>query len=340
MAEKSTLVDDLPPVAKSGNDNTSPSVTVVMPDNIDKQIKELGGETTASTEVPSDLTITGFQRATYFSFLGDSIIWGLVGMFFIAKAFKDKQTVQFATMAAYGGLLVAIGLMFFIYSKQFGGFLNGVGSEPSLALRGFGWMIFAPALFYVLSRAVRVPAQDKTLYLAMFGLAAGSFLFIGLSQLVSGQLEQIGLSVFPILFSASLALLLFMTLTSGTAGIRGGAKRGITVIAYSIMVGWLLYPILNLVSLMGDNPTLYNFLLNIVDLAVLGCVTYGLWETVTSRRDRIALKPSFRNRKGGGGKKYAGAPQPTAGATPRVGTVEGDGERKPGFKRPGAYSNN
>ncbi len=236
---------------------------------------------------------TAFTHATYYSFLGDAILWGCIGLFLFGKAFKDKAKVRFVSMATYGGLLIAVGFMFFILSKTYAGYIRGEAAEPGLGLRGFCWAVFAPVLFYVISRIIKVPAEDKKLYLTMFGLGSGIFLFIGLSHLVGGRMEQLGLSVFPFLFSASLTMLLFMTLGQGASALRGKLKQGVSIVVFMIIGGWFLYPVINLLSHLTENMTFYNFALNILDLVLLAGITYGLWETMSSRTDRILFKPSF-----------------------------------------------
>jgi len=357
MAEKSTLVDKLPPVAKADSPEKPESApaksatTSAAPaakqatkssDSPAPKASDPQDETTAMTGMPDapppEITISGMQKVTYYSFVGDAVIWGMLGVVLFGKAFKDKTKVRFVSMATYGGLLIAIGFMFFVNSKIYYQYLVGNADEPGFALRGFAWAIFAPVIFYVISRLVNVPASDKKLYLTMFGLASGIFLFIGLSHLVSGRLEQMGLSVFPILFSASLTLLLFLTLGTGASALKGKLKRGVSTVVFVIIGGWFLYPLINLLSHLSANLTLFSLLLNGLDLIILSGLTFGLWQSMSTRTDRIMFKPSF-----GRAKRSSSAPFPAAAPSPAAEEpAASDAENapaKPSFKRPKAPAN-
>lgn len=348
MAENSTLIEKLPPVSKAESPPkpTAPAKAAptaaqqtpatqkaqTAPTVVDENPKEAVATIGVDSSPPPELTISGMQKLTYYSFVGDAVLWGLVGLLFFGKAFKDKAKVRFVSMATYGGLLIAIGFMFFLNSKTYYRFLIGENAELGLALRSFGWAIFAPVLFYIISRLIKVPSSDRKLYLTMFGLASGLFLFIGLSQLVDGRLEQLGLSVFPFLFSASLTLLLFMTLGSGASALLGKLKHSVTVVVFTIIGGWFIYPIINLLSHLAPNVTLYSLLLNGLDFAILSGLTYGLWEGMSSRTDRILLKPSF-----GKARRSSGAPFPAAVSDRSAADPAAKPEPpkdKPSFKKP------
>ncbi|WP_309382862.1 hypothetical protein [Cerasicoccus frondis] len=289
------------------------------------------------TPPPPSVNSTALTHATYYSFLGDAIIWGCLGLFLFGKAFKDKAKVRFVSMATYGGLLVAVGFMFFVLSKSYAAFIRGEAAEPGLGLRGFCWAVFAPVLFYVLSRIIKVPAQDKKLYLTMFGLGSGIFFFIGLSHLFSGRMEQLGLSVFPFLFSASLTMLLFMTLGQGASALRGKLKQGVQVIVFMIIGGWFLYPVINLLSHLTGNMTIFSLALNLLDFVLLSGITYGLWESVSTRTDRILFKPSFGKAKNAP-KSPVAAGSEAAEDEPDLVVTRADKpappSAKPSFKRP------
>ncbi|GHC03192.1 bacteriorhodopsin [Cerasicoccus arenae] len=382
MAEKSTLVEKLPPLAKAESpvaaaptpppakpvvktpikpvapvaktNEKADTKTVASKPVAEKKEEPVAAVTVEETTPPAQVTATATEYATYYSFLGDAVIWGCMGLFLFGKAFKDKKKVRFVSMATYGGLLIAIAFMFFIYSKTYASFLRGETGQPTLAMRGFCWAVFAPVLFYILSRVIKVPAQDKKLYLTMFGLGSGIFLFIGLSNLVSGRLEQLGLSVFPFLFSGSLTLLLFYTLGRGASALQGKLKQGVSVIVFVIIGGWFLYPVINLLSHLTNSITLFSLALNLVDLVLLSGITFGLWESVSTRTDRILFKPSFGKAKRASASPFtdrvpAGAPAVTAkvsrGLDGKDSSASGssdvdDGKAKPAFKRPKNFTNN
>lgn len=361
MAEKSTLVEKLPPIAKaeapvvplppsstapaSGNNNNT-SVKAPIAQTAERKEESKPATATkadaqepvaavASTAVPPEATATVLQHVTYYTFLGDALIWGLLGVCLFGKAFKDKAKVQFVSMAIYGGLLVLLGMIYFIYSKEFAAYLFGEIGEPTLMIRALGWMLATPALFYVIARMIRVPAHDKKLYLAMFGLGGGLFLFIALSQLMSNRLEAAGLAIFPLLFAGSLTYLMFMTLGKGARSIRGKVKQSVSLIVYATTATFFVYPILTLLNCFAPNLTVYNLLLNFVDLAVLSCITYGLWGSMASSNERIAFTQSF-----GSVKRSSASPFPASEETVLTANQDEDPNNleatkaKPSLKRP------
>lgn len=366
MAEKANLVEKLPPVAKADSPPAQPTTpakpaptqptptpkpaakpaaktadTSTAAPTAEKKQDDVVATAQVESAPPSGLTITGMQKATYYSFVGDAVIWGLVGLVLFGKAFKDKAKINFVSMATYGGLLIAFGFLFFINSKTYYSYLVGENPEMALGLRGFGWMVFAPVLFFAISRLVKAPSSDKKFYVSMYVFAIGLFLFIGASQLMDGRLEQIGLSVFPILFAVSLAFLMYMSLGSSSAAFKGALKQKAPVVVYAIIGGWIAYSVINLLSHLAPNVTLYSLMLNGLDFAILGGLTYGLWGGMASGTEKIQLRPIFAK----AARRKSGAPFPKPvsdrGASVSTSSEETDsnGKPKPNFKKPKAPAN-
>ncbi|MBC2593346.1 hypothetical protein H5P28_03640 [Ruficoccus amylovorans] len=286
MAEKAVLVDKLPPVSTEVDDWTP----------------VLSGQATESTatavvEASSEpLTITPFDKLTYQSFLVDLVLFGLLGVFFLAQAFRRRAQVHFGEMVGFGIFLFVLAGSFFVAKSSFAEFLSGHSDTYNLVVRGACWTFLAPFLFVMLSRLIHVAKKDLPVYVVMFGMAAGVFFFIALSNLASvSQGLQLVFALGSFTCSASLIVMLFFTLGSlPEDDVPENLRRGVTVIVLVIACGWFLYPFLNLLSRFLPSSSLYPFLLNMVDLVTVVLIAYGFYQGAGRKAARIVMKPAFR----------------------------------------------
>ncbi len=296
MAEKAVLVDKLPPVRSKAD----------APAPVEAQQGEyktlLSGDTaqpvTTHTEepAPAEVTITAFDKLTYQSFLLDLIVFGLMGTFFLAQAFRRRAQVHFGGMVGFGVFLYVLAASFFIAKSGYAEFLRGESESYNLLVRGVCWTILAPFLFVMLSRLIHVAKKDLPVYIVMFGMAAGLFFFIALSNFGSmPQGFQLVFALGSFTCSASLIVMLFFTLGSlPEEDVPENLRRGVTIIVLVIACGWFLYPFLNLLSRFLPSSSLYPFLLNLVDLVTVGLIAYGFYQGAGHQAARIVMKPAFR----------------------------------------------
>lgn len=352
MAEKAVLVDKLPPVQKAKPApkpvapkpvvTEKPAVTTASkpapaPKPSPKVAAESKTATTAHTAEPQ-VTITPFESVTYHSFLVDLVIFALAGTFFVGKAFKSRVAVHFNAMIGFGVFLYVLAASFVISKSRFADFLRGEADTYNLLVRGVIWTILAPALFIMLSQLIHVSKKDRPVYILMFVVAAGLFLFIALSN-IAGLAQPVALilALGSFTCSAVLIIMLFFTLGSLPDEVPEHLKKGVTLIVLVIACGWFMYPFLNLLSRFVENSSLYPFLLNIVDLATVMLIAYGFYQGAGKKADRIVMKPAFR--------KAMVAPstmevqeveaadeeeEPVGGAS----ATYGDAPAKPTFRRP------
>ncbi len=294
MAEPGVLIDKLPP----SSSNPPPPTRVVTSPDLEAQLADPSAVNTV-TEVPYDgPTITGFQRLTYNSFILDLVVFGAVGMFFFAQAFRKRAEVHFNAMLGYGVFLFILAFSFFLGKGLFRDFLWGESESYSLFTRGVTWTILAPLLFFMLSRLIHVTKKDKPIYGLMFLIAAGLFLFIALSNIEGlARPAALFLSLGSFTCSAALIIMLFLTLGSLPEDVPAHLRRGVTTIVVTIACGWFLYPFFNLLSQFMENSSLYPLLLNLVDLVTVGLITYGYYQGAGKKSDRIVMKPAFRKAK-------------------------------------------
>ena len=302
MAEKAVLVDKLPPVKKPAP-TPAPEPPAQVQAQSDEYVPVLSGDHAATTvtaheEEPAsaDVTITSFDKLTYQSFLLDLIVFGLMGTFFLAQAFRRRVQVHFGPMLGFGGFLYVLAASFFLAKMRYADFLWGHADTYNLLVRGVCWTFLAPFLFVMLSRLIHVAKKDLPVYVVMFGMAAGLFLFIALSNI--GTLPEGFQFVFALgsfTCSASLIVMLFFTLGSlPEEDVPENLRRGVTTIILVIACGWFLYPFLNMLSRFLPSSSLYPFLLNLVDLVTVSLIAYGFYQGAGRKAARIVMKPAFR----------------------------------------------
>jgi hypothetical protein len=304
MAEKAVLVDKLPPVKAKQAPVAPARAPEPEPVQAGEYTAVLSGDAatlntaTAHTEepAPGDVTITGFDKLTYQTFLLDLVAFGLMGVFFVAQAMRRRATVHFGAMIGFGAFLFVLAASFFLAKMRFADFLWGGSDTYNLLVRGVCWTILAPFLFVMLSRLIHVAKKDLPVYVVMFGMAAGLFFFIALSNFGSmPQGFQLVFALGSFTCSASLIVMLFFTLGSlPEEDVPENLRRGVTIIVLVIACGWFLYPFLNLLSRFLPSSSLYPFLLNLVDLVTVGLIAYGFYQGAGRKAARIVMKPAFR----------------------------------------------
>ncbi|MEM8550723.1 MAG: hypothetical protein AAGF10_08025, partial [Verrucomicrobiota bacterium] len=246
MSEKVVLVDKLPPTDSqvqpiepvstavvplpSGLPNTSgrevsqlPSVTVerepvyVVPEETMDAIDTAYTDINATTEEPATEPVqaTGFQKITFYSYLFDLVLFGMLGVFFVAQGVRHKSTVRFKSMIGYGIFLFVLAGSYFIAKGSFNAFLWGEVEGISLMGRGITWMLLAPFLFYLLSGLIRVQPKDVPIYVTMFIVASALFAFIAISNIGGASFTvKLVFSLASFACSAALIAMLFFTIGS------------------------------------------------------------------------------------------------------------------------------
>lgn len=295
-------------------------------------------EVTATTEqvAKEDITITGFEEATYHSFWVDMVIFALMGTFFVAQAYRRRATVHFGSMIGFGAFLFVLAASFFVSKGRYADFLWQESDTNSLLARGFIWAVLAPTLFIMLSRLIHVSKKDRPIYVVMFIVASSVFIFIALSN-ISGisQPAALILALGSFACSAILIVMLFFTLGSLPEGVPENLHRGVTVIVLVIASGWFLYPFLNLLAKFLESTAVYPFLYNVVDVITVSLIAYGFYQGAGKKADRIVMKPAFRKAKVAPSTMQVQEMQEEEEAENEVTSATyGDAPAKPTFRRP------
>ncbi|MGE9293341.1 MAG: hypothetical protein ACQKBW_06990, partial [Puniceicoccales bacterium] len=202
---------------------------------------------------------------------------------------------HYGAMVGFGAFLMVLAASFFIAKMRYADFLWGAEDTYNLLVRGICWTVLAPFLFFMLSRLIHVAKKDLPVYVVMFGMAAGLFFFIALSN-VAGMAQgfQMVFALGSFTCSASLIVMLFFTLGSlPEDDVPEELRRGITTIVLVIACGWFLYPFLNLLSRFLPSSSLYPMLLNLVDLVTVSLIAYGFYQGAGRKAARIMMKPVF-----------------------------------------------
>lgn len=251
-------------------------------------------EAEARTEEPStaEITITPFQKATHTSFIFNLAIFGVVGVFFLSRGLNKKLDVRHTPMISYGAFLFALAFVYFYMKGVYTDFLWQETDAPALAIRSLSWMILAPVLFLLIANLLRTGKKEKQRFLMISGLAVLLFGSIGVSCLQDiGQGIRVTFTILSFLASIGACLLLFFAYRDFSDDLNPHVEKGFTIIVGVIAGGWFLYPWLNAASLFFNAPSVFLFLLNLVDLGLMAGVTYGVYESTAKVSEKIAVKP-------------------------------------------------
>lgn len=276
MSEKATLVDKIPPVSKEAQ---KAKVTAKTAPSENKASQSAKVETKAVESVPGEheaIGISKLEQTTYYSFLGNMVIMGIIGFLFAAKAFKNTKATNFKASAGFAVFALALALYYFIMKGTFADGLNGIADSVSFSFRAFAWMILGPSLFLVLSTLDSIKIQGKSAMAIPLCLSAAIFAFIGLAQMGDfGQGIKLAFSALAIICSASLTLGIFTFLAKLPDEMDDNFIKGFQIVVLVIACGWFGYPMVSTISLFVSNSPLFHLLINLIDVVTIAAIAYG-----------------------------------------------------------------
>ncbi len=292
MSEKAALIDKLPPATRGTTPPVSPEATLPV-----------SPETTGTVvdAVPaSEVTISGLQSITYYSFILNLVLLGIAGIFFLTKAMREKEVVNFRAMVYFGGFLLVMSLTYFYMKGAYAAFLWDTRGPLTLAFRGFAWVLFGPLLLWQVSNLVTLRASEKNYFYIMLGIAGLMFGLIGLAHVGDpGLIRKAVLSGLALSTSCALVLMLFRLYQRLPDLIPEAILQGFQWVLLTIILGWTFYPLLNLVSIFVPSHNAYLLLYNLVDLATFAGIASGFYLSASKRKELFLVKPSFATAPGG-----------------------------------------
>lgn len=264
MADKATLLDEIPPVAKeSSSGEASPGVS---------------GTATAQ-QADQEISITAFQATTYGSFVLTFVLAGFAAVVLYRKAIGaiEQRIARSAKVLALVMALMA--LHGFAATYLYTNYLRNVSDSAPLSMTVLIWVILGATTAYVSYRLIEIKDKlkssdaviDSIFYAAVFiSVTLALSPSVGANAALILSLLAIILCIVP--FSR------FFTACKRIKFNRKGSKRkpGRSVLYTLVSLPSLvpLFAILHVVGLLAPDLTL--FLVNAVSLALVGYISFAM----------------------------------------------------------------
>jgi hypothetical protein len=151
MAEKATLLQTLPPVAKNTDAKAGPE-------------SEAKAEAVTSTEVQSEpgISISPLQLATYGSFILSFVLAGFAAVVIYRKALSKTKESFSGSAKLLAGMLALVSLHGFAATYVYSNYLNRQIDAAPVSLTILIWIIFGAAIGYLGSRLIEKNAKLDT----------------------------------------------------------------------------------------------------------------------------------------------------------------------------------
>jgi hypothetical protein len=264
MAEKATLLQDIPQVA---NDSSTGAPA------------QTGGATGTEVQADQGLSISAFQAVTYGSFVLTFILAGFAAVIVYRKAIGniEKRIVRSAKVLA-GGLAV-LALHGFVATYLYTNYLRNESDMAPLSMTVLIWVILGAVTAYVSNRLIELKDKVKTSDAVIDGIFyAAIFLSVTLAVSgVTGPNAALILSLLAIMLCV-VPFSRFFTACKRVKFNRRGAKRkpGRSVL-YTLVSLPSLVPLIAIVYVfegLGPDATLFGF--NAVSLMLIGYISFAM----------------------------------------------------------------
>lgn len=168
MAEKATLIQQLPPVAKKSSSGDSTRV-------------DAKAEASAATELQpeTEVSISSFQAVTYGTFVLSFVLAGFAAVVLYRKAINHTGQGFIKSTKLLAATLALMGIHGFVATYGYTNYLREVSDNAPVSLTFLIWIIFGATVGYISNRLIAKNARLKTsdavvdalLYVTVFILA-------------------------------------------------------------------------------------------------------------------------------------------------------------------------
>ncbi|PXA04995.1 hypothetical protein DDZ13_03245 [Coraliomargarita sinensis] len=277
MAEKATLLQEIPPVAKgSSSGNTTGSGA--------------GGNAGVGTEVQTDseLSISAFQAVTYGSFVLTFILAGFAAVVLYRKAIGDIEQRIVRSAKVLAGVLAVLAMHGFVATYLYTNYLRNESDAAPISFTVLIWVILGATTAYVSNRLIELKDKVKTSDAVIDGIFY-AIIFISVTLSVS---TVIGPNAALIISLVAITLCVvpfsrFFTACKRIKFNRRGSKRkpGRSVL-YTLVSLPSLVPLFAIVYVFeGIGPDVTLFLCNAVSLALVCYISFAMLTRINNAVD-------------------------------------------------------
>lgn len=279
MADKATLLDEIPPVAKGSSSGEAPQGVSV-------------------TAADQEISITAFQAMTYGSFVLTFVLAGFAGVVLYRKAIGDIEQRIVRSAKTLALVMALMALHGFAATYLYTNYLRNVSDSAPLSMTVLIWVILGATTSFVGYRLIEIKDKLKTsdavidsiFYAAVFiSVTLALSPSVGANAALILSLLAIILCIVP--FSS------FFTACKRIKFNRKGSKRkpGRSVLYTLISLPPLvpLFSIFHVVGLLGPDLTL--FLLNAVSFTFVSYISFAMLTRIKhpiENQSNQAIQPS------------------------------------------------
>lgn len=280
MAEKATLLQELPPVAKeSPSGNTAKSVS------------------SAGTEVQPDKehSISAFQAVTYGSFVLSFILAGFAAVVLYRKAIGDIEQRIVRSAKVLASVLAVMAMHGFFATYVYTNYLRNETDSAPISLTVLIWIILGATTGYVSNRLIELKDRLKTSD-AVVDAIFYAVIFVSVTLAVSAKIGPNAALILSLL-AVILCVVPFSRFFTACKRIkfnRKGAKRkpGRSILYTLVSLPTLVpfFAILYVAELFGPDLTL--FFINAVSITLICYISFAMLSQINNTIEKEAGEAS------------------------------------------------
>jgi len=264
MADKATLLQDLPPVSK-GASTSNPA--------------QAGPGSGTEVQPDQGISISSFQAVTYGSFVLTFILAGFAAIVLYRKAIGDIEPRIVRSAKILAGVLAVTAMHGFVATYLYTNYLRDQSDSAPISLTVLIWIILGATTAYISNRLIELKDKVKKSDAVIDGVFYTA-IFVSVTLAVS---PKIGANVALILSLLAIILCVvpfsrFFTACKRIKFNRRGSKRkpGRSILYTLVSLPSLvpLFAILYVVEVLGPNATLFFF--NAVTLVLIFYISFAM----------------------------------------------------------------